>query len=69
MQVSRQAGGIHHVQAARHQSARDAGQVLRYLRGPMTGKILDLAVTDATDLYQSPPPTWVAGALIEWRPA
>ncbi len=49
--------------------ARDAGQVLRYLRGPMTGQILDLAVTDATDLYQSPPPTWVAGALIEWQPA
>lgn len=49
--------------------ARDAGQVFTYLRGPLTGTILDLAVTDATDLYQAPPPTWVAGALIEWTPA
>lgn len=47
--------------------ARDAGQVFRYLRGPMQGRILDLVSTDATQLYNSPPPTWVAGALIEWR--
>jgi hypothetical protein len=46
--------------------ARDAGQVFRYLRGPMHGRILDLTYTDATELYQAPPPTWVAGALIEW---
>ena len=46
--------------------ARDAGQVFRFLRGPMDGKILDLVYTDAADLYKSPPPTWVAGALIEW---
>ncbi|MCG8346262.1 MAG: hypothetical protein MI924_00595 [Chloroflexales bacterium] len=46
--------------------ARDAGQVFRYLRGPMYGRILDLTYTDATELYQTPPPTWVAGALIEW---
>lgn len=46
---------------------RDAGQVFRYLRGPMHGKILDLSYTDATDLYNSPPPTWVAGALFEWQ--
>ena len=49
--------------------ARDAGQVFRYLRGPMQGRILDLAYTDATGLYNAPPPTWVAGALIEWAPA
>jgi hypothetical protein len=49
--------------------ARDAGQVFRYLRGPMQGRILDLAYTDATGLYNAPPPTWVAGALIEWTPA
>ena len=48
--------------------ARDAGQVFRYLRGPMAGRILDLTYSDASTLYQSPPPTWVAGALIEWRP-
>jgi hypothetical protein len=47
--------------------ARDAGQVFRYLRGPMRGQILDLVYTDAADLYNSPPPTWVAGALIEWQ--
>ena len=46
---------------------RDAGQVFRYLRGPMTGRILDLSFTDATDLYASPSPTWVAGALFEWN--
>jgi hypothetical protein len=47
--------------------ARDAGQVFRYLRGPMKGKILDLVFSKAGDLYKSPPPTWVAGALIEWE--
>jgi hypothetical protein len=47
--------------------ARDAGQVFRYLRGPMKGEILDLTYTDATQLYNSPPPTWVAGALIAWE--
>ena len=57
-----------HCVAARS-DARDAGQVLRYLRGPLTGSILDLTYTDATALYAAPPPTWVAGALIEWQPA
>jgi len=47
--------------------ARDAGQVFRFLRGPMIGEILDLTYTEAGDLYNAPPPTWVAGALIEWR--
>ena len=47
---------------------RDAGQVFRNLRGSLEGKILDIAVTDATELYNAQPPTWVAGALIEWRP-
>jgi hypothetical protein len=46
--------------------ARDAGQVFRYLRGPMSGEILDIAVTDASDLYHQPKPTWVAGALFNW---
>jgi len=48
--------------------ARDAGQVFRYLRGPMTGRILDLSYSDASDLYRQPKPTWVAAALIEWQP-
>jgi hypothetical protein len=49
--------------------ARDAGQVFRYLCGPLQGRILDLAYSDASDLYGAPPPTWVAAALIEWEPA
>jgi len=47
--------------------ARDAGQVFRYLRGPMQGEILDLTYTDATGLYNAPPPTWVAAALFHWQ--
>jgi hypothetical protein len=47
--------------------ARDAGQVFRYLRGPMKGQILDLTYTDASELYQQPQPTWVAGALFDWQ--
>ncbi len=47
--------------------ARDAGQVFRFLRGPMDGHILDLVYSDAAELYKAPPPTWVAGALIEWQ--
>jgi hypothetical protein len=48
--------------------ARDAGQVFRYLRGPMTGTILDLTYTDTTDLYNAPAPSWVAAAMVEWAP-
>ena len=47
--------------------ARDAGQVFRYLRGELTGKILDLTYTDAAELYESPRPTWVAAPLVEWQ--
>ena len=47
--------------------ARDTGQVYRYLRGPMTGAVLDLSYTDSSELYGQPKPTWVAGALIEWK--
>ena len=49
--------------------ARDAGQVFRYLRGPMTGSIVDLTYSEADELYKAPPPTYlVAAALIEWLP-
>ncbi len=47
--------------------ARDAGQVFRYLRGPMQGHIVDLAYSDASELYNQPQPSWVAAPLIEWR--
>lgn len=49
--------------------ARDAGQVFRYLRGPMKGRIVDLTYSDATELYKQPAPTWVAAPLVEWTPA
>lgn len=48
--------------------ARDAGQVFYYLRGPMTGQVLDITYSDASDLYGKPKPTWVAAALMEWKP-
>ncbi len=47
--------------------ARDAGQVYRYLRGAMRGRILELTYTDTSELYRQPKPTWVAGPLIEWQ--
>jgi len=46
--------------------ARDAGVVFRFLRGELSGEILDLAYTDAASLYESPDPTWVAAPLVEW---
>jgi len=46
---------------------RDVGQVVRYLLGPLEGRILDLTYTDTTDMYNAPPPTWVAAALIEMK--
>ncbi len=46
--------------------ARDAGQVFRWLRGPMRGRVLDLAFSDSSELYNQPAPTWVAAALMEW---
>jgi len=47
--------------------ARDAGQVFRHLRGPMTGQIVDLTHSDASGVYNQPPPTWVATALFDWQ--
>ncbi|MCP4548126.1 MAG: hypothetical protein GY835_16805 [bacterium] len=48
--------------------ARDVGQVLRYLRGPLKSRILDLVADDMTGPYNAPAPTWVAGALLELLP-
>ncbi|MCA9980322.1 MAG: hypothetical protein KDD89_05805 [Anaerolineales bacterium] len=47
--------------------ARDAGQLFRYLRGPMRGYVRDITYSDASELYAAPPPTWVAAALFEWQ--
>jgi hypothetical protein len=43
---------------------RDVGQVLRYLLGPLDGRILDLVWEDMAPLYDKPSPSWVAGALV-----
>jgi hypothetical protein len=48
--------------------ARDAGQVLRYLLGPLEGRIQDVVADDMAPAYNKPSPTWVAGALIELTP-
>ena len=48
--------------------ARDSGQVFRWLRGPMSGRVLDITYTDASELYNQPAPTWVAAALMAWTP-
>ncbi|MBI5876578.1 MAG: hypothetical protein HZB53_02925 [Chloroflexi bacterium] len=47
--------------------ARDCGQTVRYLLGPLQGRVLDLTYSDTTEMYGTPPPTWVAGALIEQK--
>ena len=49
--------------------ARDAGQVFRYLRGPLKGDMVDLTYSDATELYKQPSPTWVAATLFDWQVA
>ncbi len=48
--------------------ARDVGQVLGHLLGPVRGRVLDLVADDMSDVYGAQPPTWVAGALIELVP-
>lgn len=47
--------------------ARDSGQVFRYLRGPMKGRVIDITYTDSSEIYHQPPPTWVAAPLVEWQ--
>jgi hypothetical protein len=48
--------------------ARDAGQVVRYLLGPLEGTIHDIIWEDMAPNYNKPDPTWVTGALIEMLP-
>jgi hypothetical protein len=48
--------------------ARDVGQVLRHLLGPVRGNVLDLVADDMSGPYDAPAPTWVAGALIGFTP-
>jgi hypothetical protein len=49
--------------------ARDVGQVVRHLTGPVKGRVLDLVADDMSSQYDAPRPTWVAGALVELAPA
>ena len=46
---------------------RDVGPLLRHLRGPLRGEVLDLVTDDMSAAYHAPPPTWVAGALVALR--
>ena len=46
---------------------RDATQLYMLLRGPLRGRLLDIGYSDATDLYDAPPPTWAAGGLIAFE--
>ncbi len=48
--------------------ARDGGQVVRYLLGPLDGVIQDIVWEDMAPNYQAPDPTWVTGALVELLP-
>lgn len=47
--------------------SRDAGPVFHALRPRLQGRILELVGSDARALYDSPPPTWVAAALVAWE--
>lgn len=48
--------------------AKDVGQLLRYLLGPLKGNILDLVTCDTSLMWDSLPPTWVAASLVELEP-
>jgi len=48
--------------------ARDVGQVLRHLIGPFDARIIEMVADDMSEAYETPAPTWVAGALIELMP-
>lgn len=46
---------------------RDVAQLFRYLRGPLEGTLLDIGYSDATELYEQPPPTWAAGGFMKFE--
>ena len=48
--------------------ARDGGQVVRYVLGPLDGTIHDIVWEDMAPNYHKPDPTWVTGALVELLP-
>lgn len=46
---------------------RDAAQLYRFLRGPLSGELIDIGWSHFTDLYQAPAPTWAAGGFIKFE--
>jgi hypothetical protein len=48
---------------------RDAAQLYRLLRGPLEGNLIDIGISDATELYNQPAPSWAAGGFIEFTKA
>jgi hypothetical protein len=48
--------------------ARDVGQVLRHLLGPIDWRIIEIVADDTSEAYGAPAPTWVAGSLVELVP-
>jgi hypothetical protein len=57
---------LQHCVRARN-DARDAGPLFRELSGPLQPEFLDLAASDMATIYDAPPPTWVAAALVAWH--
>lgn len=57
---------LRHCVEARN-DARDAGPLFHTLRRPAQATIHEVVASDMTELYASPPPTWVAGALVSWE--
>jgi hypothetical protein len=46
---------------------RDVAQLYRFLRGPLRGELIDIGWSDATGLYDQPPPTWAGGGFIVYE--
>ena len=46
---------------------RDVAQLFRFLRGPLTGRLLDIGWSDSTELYGQPSPTWAAGGFMAFE--
>ena len=61
--------GYNRHSVATKSDARDVGQVLRHLIGPLEARVLDLVAEDMTGPYQKPAPSWVAGALVRFSTA
>jgi hypothetical protein len=47
---------------------RDCAQLYSALRGPLRGTVLDVAWTEAADVYRQPSPTWAAGGFVTYEP-